>query len=124
MVLLVGVAIVALCVIVTKCQQKKEYRIEENEGLGFGNAIYQGSIYIHYNGDMAHVCSIASLGGEYAGKGPRLSACDCKDLLEVCSYCTEDFVIMPCPLFLSITHQCTKTQQTDKYGQSILFLEL
>ena len=35
--------------------------------------------------DMAHVCSIASLGGEYAGKGPRLSACDCKELLEVCT---------------------------------------
>ena len=48
------------------------------------------------NGDMAHVYSIASLGGEYAGKGPRLSACDCKELLEVC---TEDFAIMPCPYF-------------------------
>ena len=42
-VLLVGVAIVALCVMVIKCRQKKEYRIEENEGLGYGNAIYQGN---------------------------------------------------------------------------------
>ena len=46
-VLLVGVAIVALCVMVIKCRQKKEYGIEENDGIGYGNAIYQGSSYIH-----------------------------------------------------------------------------
>ena len=45
--LLVGVAIVALCVVVTKFRQKKEYGIEENDGIGYGNAIYQGSSYIH-----------------------------------------------------------------------------
>ena len=41
--LLVGVAIAALCVMVIKFRQKKEYGIEENDGIGFGNAIYQGS---------------------------------------------------------------------------------
>ena len=40
---------------------------------------------IYTNSDMAHVYSIASLGGEYAGIGPRLSACDCNELLEVCT---------------------------------------
>ena len=39
--LLVGMAIVALCVMVIKFRQK--YGIEENDGIGFGNTIYQGS---------------------------------------------------------------------------------
>ena len=43
MVLLVGVAISALCVMVAKIPSKKQHGIQDNESMELKNAIYEGS---------------------------------------------------------------------------------
>ena len=42
-VLLVGVAIIALCVMVAKIPSKKQHGIQDNESMELKNAIYEGS---------------------------------------------------------------------------------